>query len=451
MTRIVIEAIKYVMLILFACYSLDGIFALRTTDREKAKKYYNRQTVYLFLMHLAGNMAIYAYTAQMNYIILYVGELFVLIFVQSIYNFFYFRASRLLCNHMCLLLAISFMELSRLDFSRCVKQLIFAAAASLFTFLFPFLIRKTGVIRHFGWLYGILGVALLCAVMLFGGVEYGANLSLTIFSFSLQPQEFIKILYVFFVAAVLSLGTDLKRIVLSGVLAALHVLVLVASRDLGAALIFFVTYVIMIFAATKKPIYLIAGALAGAIASVGAYMAFSHVRTRVIAFLDPLSVIDDAGYQVAQSLFAIGSGGLFGRGFFQGMPLTIPVVAKDFIFSAICEELGALFGVLMILTYAGIYIMFLNLAAQMHDAFYKLIALGLGTLLGVQTILSIGGAVRALPSTGVTLPLVSYGGSSLVSGFIIFAVIQGLYMKQMKEKEKDEKNGKKRENSEDPE
>ncbi len=439
MTRIVIESLKYILPVLFACYSFDGILALLSSGEKRSATCYNRQTVYLILMHLGGNLAVYTYEQDVKYIILYVGELFVLIFVQSIYNFFYYRASRLLCNHMCMLLAISFIMLSRLDYGKCVRQLIFAAAAALGTFLFPFVVRKSGLIRRFGIFYAIAGIVLLLSVMLFGGVDYGANLSLTFFSVSVQPSEFIKILFVFFVAGMLQGRPDINKIVLTAILAAVHVLILVASRDLGAALIFYVAFVIMLFAATRKYIYLILGVLGGGVAGVIAYFAFSHVRTRVIAFLDPLSVVDDAGYQVAQSLFAIGNGGYFGTGLYQGYPGSIPVVTKDFIFSAIVEEMGGIFAIFMIFSYAGIYLMFVNLAMQMRDRFYKLLALGLGTVLGVQTILNIGGAIKALPSTGVTLPLVSYGGSSLLASFIIFAVIQGLYMQQMRAVEAVEK------------
>ena len=188
------------------------------------------------------------------------------------------------------------------------------------------------------------------------------------------------------------------------------------------------TYLVMLYVATRDIRYLGLGLGAGSLAAVVAYKLFSHVRTRVVAWKDPLAVIDREGYQVSQSLFAIGTGGWFGLGLFQGMPTKIPVADEDFVFAAISEEMGGIFAICVILVCACCYLMFLNIAMQIHERFYKLIALGLGTTYGFQVFLTIGGVIKFIPSTGVTLPLVSYGGSSLLSTFIIFAVIQGLYI-----------------------
>ena len=175
-----------------------------------------------------------------------------------------------------------------------------------------------------------------------------------------------------------------------------------------------------------------------------AYKLFNHVRVRVIAWRDPLSVIDREGYQICQSLFAIGTGGWFGMGLFQGMPDKIPVVESDFVFSAIAEEMGGVFAMCLILVCASCYLMFLNIAMQIKDQFYKLIALGLGTVYGFQVFLTIGGVTKFIPSTGVTLPLVSYGGSSLISTLIMFAIIQGLYILREDEEEDIERRKKER-------
>jgi cell division protein FtsW (lipid II flippase) len=198
----------------------------------------------------------------------------------------------------------------------------------------------------------------------------------------------------------------------------------------------------MLYVATKKVYYFIGGLAAGSVAAVIAYQLFSHVRTRVVAWRNPLSVIDDEGYQICQSLFAIGTGGWFGMGLYQGAPSKIPVVEQDFIFSAISEEMGGIFALCLILVCVSCFLMFLNVAMQMKDQFYKLVALGLGTVYGFQVFLTIGGVTKFIPSTGVTLPLVSYGGSSLLSTMILFAIIQGLYILKQNEGEKYGKKGK---------
>ena len=230
-----------------------------------------------------------------------------------------------------------------------------------------------------------------------------------------------------------------KTIAVTTAAAAAHVLVLAASRDLGNALIYFVSYLMMLFVATSNWFYLGAGAAGGAGAAVAAYHMFSHVRRRVQAWRDPWSDVDDIGYQAAQSLFAIGTGGWFGMGLYQGMPEKIPVVDKDFIFSAVSEELGGIYALCLLFICVGCFLQFMLIATKMQAMFYKLIAFGLGTVYITQVFLTVGGATKFIPSTGVTLPFVSYGGSSVLATFILFNIIQGLYILKRGEEEEDEK------------
>lgn len=240
-------------------------------------------------------------------------------------------------------------------------------------------------------------------------------------------------------------STDFKQVCITTAAAAVHVLILVLSTDLGAALIFFITYVIMLYAATRKPLYFFGGMGVGCLAAVAAAKLFSHVRVRVSAWLDPFANIDGSGWQVAQSLFAIGTGGWFGMGLYQGLPEKIPVASSDFVFSAIVEEMGEIFGICIILVCLSCFLMFLNIAMQLKDPFYRLIALGLGSVYGIQVFLNIGGVIKCIPSTGLTLPLVSYGGSSILCTIIMFAIIQGLYILRQDEGGSDGQNAKKQE------
>ena len=184
----------------------------------------------------------------------------------------------------------------------------------------------------------------------------------------------------------------------------------------------------MLYVATGQWWYILAGLGLGSGAAVVAYKLFTHVQTRVMAWRDPWSHINDAGYQICRSLFAIGTGGLMGMGLGQGLPESVPVVSSDFIFSAISEELGVVFALCLILVYISSFIMFVNIAMKMKKKFYKLTAFGLGVLLVFQVFICIGGATKFIPSTGVTLPLISYGGSSIMATILIFAVIQGMYV-----------------------
>lgn len=410
----------------------------------------------MYLMHLDAFLVMLAVTEELKYIGLYLIQLILLVVIQLCYKIFYKKASRLVVNNMCMLLTIGFIILARLNFEKAVKQCIIAVIAIGITLLVPFIIHKLKFFHKLTWIYAIVGLVCLSIVAVMGARSYGAKLSFTVAGITIQPSEFIKIVFVFFVASMLYESTEFKQVVKATIVAALHVMILVVSKDLGAALIFFTVYLVMLYVATRKPSYALAGLAAGALASVVAYKLFNHVRVRVIAWRDPLSVIDREGYQICQSLFAIGTGGWFGMGLFQGMPDKIPVVESDFVFSAIAEEMGGVFAMCLILVCASCYLMFLNIAMQIKDQFYKLIALGLGTVYGFQVFLTIGGVTKFIPSTGVTLPLVSYGGSSLLSTVIIFAIIQGLYIMRQDEegnKNHDEKKKRKkvrREESEKP-
>ena len=429
MVVIISELSKYLMIILFACYTYESFSVLaRKKTSEVQKRIINRQLFFLFLIHLNANAVIFANTQDLKLMFFYLMQVTLIIAIQLIYRIFYRKASILVTNHLCMLLVISFIILTRLNEAKAVRQFYIAVAASVITLLVPFLIRHIHFLHRLPYLYAVIGVGLLALVAVMGQTSYGAKLTFTFFGITLQPSEFIKILFVFFVASMFYHSTEFKQIVITTVIAAIHVFILVLSKDLGSALIFFITYLVMLYVATRNVGYLLAGMTSGVLASLVAYKLFSHVRVRVLAWKDPMSVIDNQGYQICQSLFAIGTGGWFGMGLYQGLPNKIPVADEDFVFSAIAEEMGGLFAICLILVCTSCYLMFLNIAMQIREYFYKLIALGLGTVYGFQVFLTIGGVIKFIPSTGVTLPIISYGGSSLLSTFILFAVIQGLYI-----------------------
>ena len=429
MVHLIVELSKYLMILLFACYTFMCFYVLNGKKSEKRqKRILKKQTKLIFLIHLNAFAVIFAVQKTVNVLIAYVMQAALLCCILVIYKYIYKRACELIVNNMCMLLAVGFVILYRLHPEKAVRQYEIAVAAVVITMVVPFFIHKLHFLDRLTWLYAIAGLLRLGAVAVLGSVSYGAKLSFTVAGIAIQPSEFVKILFVFFTASMLSKSTEFAHVAAATAVAALHVLVLVVSKDLGAALIFFITYLIMLYVATRSPFYLVSGLLCGSIASVAAYKLFSHVRVRVTAWRDPLSVIDKEGYQICQSLFAIGTGGWFGMGLYQGMPKKIPIVEEDFVFAAIAEELGGIFAVCLIMVCASCYLMFLNIAMQIHDPFYKLLALGLGTVYGFQVFLTVGGVTKFIPSTGVTLPFVSYGGSSLLSTFLLFAIIQGMYI-----------------------
>lgn len=330
----------------------------------------------------------------------------------------------LLVNNMCMLISVGMVILCRLNIEKAQRQLMIVAAGSALALVVPVMIRKMSFLKKLTWIYAGAGVIMLAAVFVLGRTTFGAKLSL----FGVQPSEFVKIIFVFFMASLLWKDSGFPQVVRAAVIAGMHVLILVMSRDLGSALVFFITFLVMVYVVTRNPIYFAGGLAGGALASVAAYFLFGHVQERVTAWKRPFSVYEQEGYQIVQSMFAIGTGGWFGMGLFQGSPESIPVAEEDFVFSAICEELGGIFAICLILICMSFFLMIVNISLQIKNPFYKLIALGLGTEYAFQVFLHIGGATKFIPMTGITLPLVSYGGSSALTTIIMLAIIQGLYI-----------------------
>lgn len=431
--------ILLIIMYTFLCFSIFGY-----QDPDRKRYLLRRQNILMFLMHAIAFAVMYLQTDDIKMLAFYLMQVVLFGATIILYTLLYPKVSRLVVNNMCMLLCIGFIMLTRLNYSYAIKQFMIAAAGIACSLVVPVIIRKFKFLAEWRKFYAVIGIFSLAAVVVWGGVSGGAKLGFSTKVANIQPSELVKIVFVFFVASSFKLSLEFKNIVITTALAAFHVLILVASKDLGAALIIFVVYLVMLYVATRQPLYIFAGLGAGSLASVAAYYLFNHVRVRVIVWKDPLAVYANGGQQVAQSLFAIGTGSWFGLGLFEGVPNTIPVAVSDFIFSAIGEEMGLIYGLCMILICVSCYIMFLNIAMQLHNGFYKLVALGLGTCYIFQVFLAIGGVTKFIPSTGVTIPLVSYGGSSLFSTVIMFAIIQGLYILREDEEEDIERKKKER-------
>ena len=444
MVNIIVELSKYLMIILmtsytFLCFSIFGY-----QDPDKKKSLLRQQNVLMFMIHIIAYLVMYLEQEDVKLLAFYLMQVVLFGTTILLYTIIYPRVSRLVVNNMCMLLCIGMIMLTRLSYSNAVKQFVIAAGGVAISLVVPVVIRKVKKLSEWRKVYAIIGIVSLALVVVIGSVSYGAKLGFQVAGINVQPSELVKIVFVFFVASSFKQSMAFKDIVVTTALAAFHVLILVASKDLGAALIIFVVYLVMLYVATRQPLYAIAGIGAGSVAAMLGYRLFNHVRNRVVAWKDPIASYSGSGYQVAQSLFAIGTGSWFGMGLFQGQPDTIPVASSDFIFSAICEEMGLIFGLCMTLVCVSCYVMFLNIAMQLRNMFYKLVALGLGTCYIFQVFLNIGGVTKFIPSTGVTLPLVSYGGSSILSTLIMFAIIQGLYILREDEEENLERKKKER-------
>ncbi|MBQ2022951.1 MAG: FtsW/RodA/SpoVE family cell cycle protein [Lachnospiraceae bacterium] len=435
MTNLIVEISRYLIILLIAIYTYYNFRFFSMKNEEDRNYACSRQLVCMFMLHFLANLLIVLNTKSEELILFYGMQVLFFVCYLSLSKFFYKKISRLLLNNICMLLGTGFIILTRLNPDRAMRQFLIVVVSAVVTWIIPFIIDRVWQLVKLAWLYGILGVLILAFVCIAGNTSFGAQLSLTVGGISVQPSEFVKISFVFFAAARLYRSTKFKDVVITTVIAALHVVILVLSRDLGSALIFFITYLFMLFVATSNWLYLGAGVMSGSAAAAAAYNLFSHVRRRVEAWRDPWADIDDKGYQVTQGLFAMGTGGWFGLGLYQGMPQKIPVVDKDFVFAAISEELGAIYALCLLFICVGCFIQFMIIAVKMQAMFYKLIAFGLGIMYITQVFLTVGGVVKFIPSTGVTLPFVSYGGSSVLATFVLFNIIQGLYILKRTEEE----------------
>jgi peptidoglycan glycosyltransferase len=201
------------------------------------------------------------------------------------------------------------------------------------------------------------------------------------------------------------------------------VVVMVAERDLGSSLLFFTLFVVMVWIATERTGYLVLGTGLFVMGALVAYQLFDHVQDRVSIWLDPWSQYNGKGYQIVQGMFALAEGGMSGTGLGLGDPGRIPAVKTDFIFAAIGEELGLFGGTAVLVAFVLLMGSGLRTAVRTDNAFEKLLAVGLTTILGVQAFIILAGVLRVLPLTGVTLPFMSYGGSSLVANYMLLALL----------------------------
>ena len=298
MINVIVELSKYIILTLMIVYTFHCFYTVRQSDEEDRNELLRQQLLLIFFIDFTAFLVLYLKTFNFKIVEFYAEMLLFFAAIQILYRMLYKKASILLLNNMCMLLSVGFIMLCRLDISSAQKQLLIAAGVSAIALVIPVMIRKMRFLRRLTWVYAGIGIILLAAVFALARTSYGAKLSLL----GVQPSEAIKITFVFFMASFLSRDTSFKAIVQVTVVAALHVGILVLSKDLGSAVIFFVAYLVMVYVATRNVGYLALGIGGGSAAAVVAYHLFGHVRQRVSAWKDPMAVYQNEGYQIVQSL-----------------------------------------------------------------------------------------------------------------------------------------------------
>ena len=341
-----------------------------------------------------------------------------------------------------LLLSVGLAEIARLKPELLTAQIRWACVGIAFWALTIVLWERLRNFLAYPYVLGIATTIILLLPLLFG-VSIGGNTNWLAFGgFSVQPSEFGKILLIFFLAAYLAdhravLTLPARRFLFLHlppvrfiapliVLWGLAVLMFVIARDLGAALLFFGMAVVMTYMGTGRKSYVFLAGLFILAAAALSYALFGHVRVRFDIWLHPWADPNGMSYQVVQSLFSISTGGVWGTGFAEGHPLLIPEVHTDFIFAAIAEEFGLIGAVLVLMVYALLFWRGIRIAMGAARAAESLLAAGCATSLLLQAFIITAGVTKLLPLTGITLPFVSYGGSSMSASFILVGILTAL-------------------------
>ena len=339
-----------------------------------------------------------------------------------------------------LLSGIGITFVTRLAPSLAINQLMILFASIVLMAVTLALVKNLDMVRRYKYTFGIIGIVLLILPMFIGTEVYGSKLWIEIPGVgSFQPGEFAKVFLVLFLAGYLSENRELLSISNHSILGlkiprlrllmplfvvwGICMAIVAFETDLGSALLFYTVFLMMLYVATGRVSYVIIGMVLLLLGGFAMYQIMGHVQVRFNTWLDPFADPQGGGYQLVQSLFSLADGGLVGVGIGRGMATMIPVVESDFIFSAIGEELGLLGGAAVLLGFMLFAVRGLTVAARAKSDLAAFVASGLTASISFQAFLIVGGVTRLIPLTGVTLPFMSQGGSSLLASFIIVALL----------------------------
>lgn len=444
MYEIGVYLLRYIFLIYIALFLFSGFLICigeKSFIKVNIKKNLFFQRILILLFHITSFL-ILSFDKETRQFSLNILPIFLItttfIFLGNLIPCLIFKRScPLLYNGVFFLVSISIVTLYRLNPFLAFKQTIWIAIGLFISLLIPLVFQILPRLDFFKYIYLFLGLSLLLATLLFGQENGGAKNWIAIKGFTFQPSEIVKILFIFYLSSCFAKkNLKLRHLFFPSLMSLIFIICLVFQTDLGSALIFFMTYLVLIYIGTSKSFIVFLGIILMGIGSFISYNIFSHVKTRFDIWLNPWLDISNKGWQIVQSLFAIYTFGFFGSGLNLGMPKSIPVVERDMIFSAICEEFGVLFGIGLMLVLIMIFFRGVKISLKCNNRFLSLVSSGLTSLLCFQSFLIIGGAIKFIPLTGVTLPFVSYGGSSMLINFVIIGILQWISIVNSKYREK---------------
>ena len=363
MRTYILALTKYALTAVVVIYTVLSFILLVSKKRNVHSVLAYLQSVLMLVFQLIAYVTLSVAMNDPTYIFFSIVQLVTFFIATALFRNLYRKAYLPLFNNMCFLLSIGLVIISRLSFSSAWRQFVIAVGGLAIAIILPLFRRYFHLLKLPKFYWGLAGIVILSVVMLLGSSTLGANITWSIGGLTFQPSEFVKILYLLFLACTLKDVKTLKDIFLVGVFAGAHVLVLIGSNDLGSGLIYYVVFFFMLYLATDSILLLLGGTGLLAVGAVVCYHFFNHVQLRVAAYRDPWSYIDSIGYQITQALFAIGAGGAFGSGLGQGTPDKIPFATTDFIFASCCEEYGLIIGVCIILISLNCFFVMLKLSA----------------------------------------------------------------------------------------
>ena len=405
---------------------------LSTIDIEKKEKKFQKKAVVLLFLFtfLSLSLALIYNINNIDSIDFYTYlAILVVIVLSTILVPKITKADNILLLIVNMLFAIGVTIIYRLNPSFGKRQLQFYLIGIVLFFLTFFILKAFKFWDKIRLFYVIVSIGLFLATLFFGTYIGGAKNWIVIKDvITIQPSEFIKVPLAFYIASFYSHYNQISMKAFGryymNIVIYIFIGFLFLQKDLGTALIFFSLLILSQFVYEKDRVLITINIVAMIIGSVIAYFIFGHVRIRVATFLDPWSDINKTGYQITQALFALASGGLFGTGIGLGHPDYIPVAESDFIFSAISEEMGVFMGLAVILLFMILVYRAFKISLIQQDKFFSTLAFCIGVLFAIQTFIILGGVLKIIPLTGVTLPFISQGGSSMLSGFILLGCLQ---------------------------
>ncbi len=336
---------------------------------------------------------------------------------------FYPKGDKFLLIVPAFLAQFGLVMLYRLDPATAIKQLSWMFLGIVAYIIIVLAMPDIKKFEKYDKWFIIGAIIFLVLPLVIGKEKNGSRNWVTIGGIGFQPSEIAKLFMIMYLANIYKIK-DKKDILKFAIPVFIGLGILVLEKDLGGVLIFFGMFITVLYIGTSNLKY-IGGALGFfAVGGTLSYFIFGHVKKRIDIWIDPWTDKTGAGYQIVQSMFAIGTGGLFGTGLGLGHPEFIPVAESDFIFSAICEEMGIIGALALILLYLILVYRGLRVALYAKDGYARLVAVGITSMIAFQVFVIIGGVTKMIPLTGITLPLISYGGTSMLITFAALGVLQ---------------------------